>query len=180
MIGRVGGKCLVTFDFTFCNFMFGLLIDDKSSNSVTTVITKLKTALQEKELSFGDVFPVILTDNGGEFSNVFAIENSLNNKPETRLFFCDPYQSSQKPRVEKNHTLFRDIAPKDTSFDDWTQDTANLAFSHVNGVKRSIYKGKTPYEMFVFLFGQTTADVLGIKHIRPEDVVQSPKLLKKK
>lgn len=178
VIGRVGGKVIVTFDFTFCNFMFGLLIDDKCSNSVTSAILKLKTALQEYGLSFGDVFPVILTDNGGEFSNVLAIENSLINELETRLFFCDPYQSSQKPHVEKNHTLFRDIAPKGTSFDDWTQDTVNLVFCHVNGVKRNVFKGKSPYEMFIFTFGQATADVLGVHYVDPKDVIQSPKLLK--
>ena len=42
--------------------------------------------------------------------------------------------------VEKNHTLFRDIVPKGKSFDKFTQDTVNLIFSHVNSVKRKIYK----------------------------------------
>lgn len=146
VIGREGGKVIVTFDFTFCNFMFGLLVDDKSSNSVTAAITKLKAQLKEKELAFGDIFPVILTDNGGEFSNVFAVENALLGEQETHLFFCDPYESSQKPYVEKNHTLVRDIIPQGVSFDSFTQDTVNLTFSHVNGVKRKGLNGKAPYE----------------------------------
>jgi hypothetical protein len=37
-------------------------------------------------------------------------------------------QSCQKPRVEKNHTLFRDIVPKGESFDCLTQDMVNLIF----------------------------------------------------
>ena len=173
VIGRVGGKCIVTFDFTFCNFMFGLLIDDKSCDAVTTAIAKLKTTLLEKGLSFGNIFPVILTDNGGEFSNIFQIEES-----GTHLFFCDPYQSQQKPHVEKNHTLFRDIAPKGTSFDDWTQDTVDLVFSHVNSILRKGLNGKSAYDAFVSIFGEIVADILRIKEVSPADVIQSPKLLK--
>ena len=63
--------------------------------------------------NFGKIFPVILTDNGGEFFDVFTIENNKNGEQETHLFFCDPMRSCQKPHVEKNHTLFRDIAPWD-------------------------------------------------------------------
>lgn len=73
-----------------------------------------------------NVFPLILTDNGVEFSNVYAIENNENGEQETKLFFCDPFQSSQKPYVEKNHTVLRDYIPKGTSFDDYTQDTIDL------------------------------------------------------
>jgi len=112
VIGRVGGKVIVTFDFAFCNFMFGLLVEDKYALSVSNVVTKLKEKLHQLGLSFGNIFPVILTDNGGEFSNIFIFENSLKGDRETRLFFCDPCQSSQKPYVEKNHTLLRDVAKR--------------------------------------------------------------------
>jgi IS30 family transposase len=122
---------------------------------------------------------VILTDNGGEFSNVFAIENSHSGEQETHLFFCDPCQSSQKPYVEKNHTLVRDIIPKETSFDDFTQDTVNLIFSHVNGVKRKGLRGKTSYEVFVAMYSELIAKILGVEFVPAELVIQSPKLLKK-
>ena len=102
----------------------------------------------------------------------------MGGEPETEVFFCDPYQSSQKPKVEKNHTLFRDIVPKGESFDCFTQETVNLIFSHVNSVKRKILNGKTPCEMFSFMFGMETALLLGIREILAADVVQSPKLLK--
>ena len=72
--------------------------------------------------------PVMLTDNGGEFSDVFAFENNLEGEKEACLFFCDPMQSCQKAQIEKNHTLFRDIVPKGSSFDHFTQDTVNLIF----------------------------------------------------
>ena len=179
VVGRIGGKVIMTFDFTFCNFMFGLLLNNKTAAEASLKIRTLKKSLHAGGVRFGDVIPVLLTDNGGEFSNVSAFINDLNDAPETSLFFCDPYQSSQKPRVEKNHTLFRDIAPKGESFDHFTQDTVDLIFSHVNSIKRKSLHGKTPHEMFSFMLNENTAALLGITAISAADVIQSPKLLKK-
>jgi len=178
VIGRIGGKVILTFDFTMCNFMLGFLLNDKSAASVYPVITALKKRLVEGGTSFGAVFPLVLTDNGGEFANVSAIENDINGNRESRLFFCDPSQSSQKPHVEKNHTLFRDIAPQGSSFDDFTQDTVNLIFSHVNSVKRKALNGKSPYEIFAFTYGEHLCRLLNIDQIPADRVIQSPSLLK--
>jgi IS30 family transposase len=68
-------------------------------------------------LCFSVIFPLILTDNGGEFANVTAIENNQAGGKKTSLFFCDSYKSCQKPKVEKNHTILLDIVPKGESFD---------------------------------------------------------------
>jgi IS30 family transposase len=178
VIGRVGGKTILTLDFTFCNFMPAILLDNKTSAEVEKKITNLKKLLYSKGIQFGEVFPLLLTDNGGEFANVWAIENNIKGEMETSLFFCDPMQSQQKPRVEKNHTLFRDIAPKGTSFDTYTQESVNLIFSHVNSIKRKCFYGKTPYELFSFAFGEKVAALLGISPIPADKVIQSPKLLK--
>ena len=45
VIGSVGGKAIMTFDFTFCNFMFGLLLDDKTAAETTLKIHALKNRL---------------------------------------------------------------------------------------------------------------------------------------
>ena len=104
-------------------------------------------------------------------------ENDPEGNRELHLFFCDPMQSCQKPQVEKNHTLFRDIVPKGKSFDDFTQDTVNLIFSHVNSVSRSIYHGKSAFDMFSFIYGEKLAALLGISRVLPDQVNQSPSLL---
>ncbi len=178
VIGRVGGKVIMTFNFTQMNFMFGLLLDGKSAVCAAEKIRATKEKMRLSGFRFGDVFPILLTDNGGEFTNVAAFTNYAEGIPETRLYFCDPYRSSQKPKVEKNHTIFRDIIPKGESFDCFTQDTVNLIFSHVNGSKRKVLNGKSPYELFSFLYGETLAALLGIVYIPVEDVVQTDKLLK--
>lgn len=179
VIGRPGGKVIMTFDFTFCNFMPGLLLENKTAAEAAEKIMSLKEKFRENEIRFGDICPLALTDNGGEFANISAFELDEDGQTETRLFFCDPMRSSQKPKVEKNHTLFRDIVPKGESFDHFTQETVNLIFSHVNGVKRKILNGKSPYDLFAFTFGEKIASLLGITYVPAKDVIQSPNLLKK-
>jgi len=178
VIGRVGGKVIMTMLFTQSNFMVGLLLENKTSAEVTAKVKALKAELLAAGTSFGELMPVALTDNGGEFANIFAIENDADGNKETALYFCDPMQSSQKAKIEKNHTMFRDIVPQGESFDNFTQETVNLVFSHVNGVMRKSLGGKSPYDLFVFMYGESAANAFGIRHINPGDVVQSPKLLK--
>ena len=179
VIGRIGGKVILTLDFTFCNFMVGLLLENKTALEMTEKLLRIKTDFVANELKFGDVLPLILTDNGGEFSNVSAIENSFDGVKETSLYFCDPLSSWQKPKVEKNHTMFRDIVPKGESFDDFTQETVSVIFSHINSITRKILFGKTPYEMFSFTVSHEVAALFGIVPIPADDVIQSPLLLNK-
>ncbi|MCL1913315.1 MAG: hypothetical protein FWG10_05420 [Eubacteriaceae bacterium] len=145
-----------------------------------TKIRFLKEAMAAAGMRFGDAIPLLLTGNGGEFSNVAAFGKGVDGEAQTKMFFCGPCRSSQKPRVEKNHTLFRDIVPKGESFDGFSQEAANLVFSHVNSVKRKILSGKTRCELFVFTYGDRLVAVLGVRPIPAADVVQSPLLLKNK
>ena len=179
VIGSQGGKVIMTWDFTFCNFMVGFLLDSKIASNVASAFFDIKSSFNENDIAFPDIVPLVLTDNGGEFSNADAIEQNLNGDKETSLFFCRPMKSCDKPYVEKNHTLFRDICPKGTSFDNFTQETVDLIFSHVNSVARKKLNGKTPYELFNFTFGEKITSLFGIKKIPPREVIQSPLLLKK-
>lgn len=178
VIGRVGGKVIMTFQFNSVDFMFGLLLENKTAAEASAKIIALKKRLNDAEINFADLIPLLLTDNGGEFSNVFAFEQDKNGNVESRVFFCDPNSPYQKPHVEHNHTLFRDIVPSGTSFDEFTQEDVNIIFSHVNAVKRKQFHGKSAYDMFAFTFSQETALLLGIQFIPAEEVIQTPKLLK--
>lgn len=177
VIGRIGGKVILTLHFTQSNFMFGILLEDKTASSVSQAFYNLKSTLEANPLSFKEFFPIILTDNGSEFSNVFAIENSLTGEKETSLYFARPMRSSDKARIEKNHTLLRDILPKGTSFDKLTQKQVNLIFSHINSVKRFKFGGKSAFEMFEFMYGTKMTSVLGIQKIPSTKVKQNTRLL---
>ena len=178
VLGRMGGKVLLTFNLSFCNFIFARLLDNKTALEVTKHLYTIKNTLHEADKDFFQLFPVILTDNGGEFARVDDIEMDV--RGESKLFFCDPNRSDQKGRIEKNHTLIRDILPKGTAFDNLTQEDINLVCSHVNSVKRAALNGKSAYELFAFTYGEEIPKLLGISKIPAEDVCQSSKLLQHK
>ncbi|WP_172927895.1 IS30 family transposase [Streptococcus sp. k-378] len=178
VLGRMGGKVLLTFNLSFCNFIFARLLDNKTALEVTKHLYDIKNTLHQVDKDFFQLFPVILTDNGGEFARVDDIEIDV--RGESKLFFCDPNRSDQKGRIEKNHTLIRDILPKGTSFDNLTQEDINLVCSHVNSVKRAALNGKSAYELFAFTYGEEISKLLGISKIPAEDVCQSSKLLQHK
>ena len=178
VMGRMGGKVLLTFNLSFCNFIFARLLDNKTALEVTKHLYDIKNTLHQADKDFFQLFPVILTDNGGEFARVDDIEMDV--RGESKLFFCDPNRSDQKGRIEKNHTLIRDILPKGTSFDNLTQEDINLVCSHVNSVKRAALNGKSAYELFDFTYGEEIPKLLGISKIPAEDVCQSSKLLQHK
>ena len=178
VIGRIGGKVIMTIHFTNWDFMTGILLENKTAAEASSKICRLKAKLKASGFSFGSIIPVILTDNGGEFSNVSAFENDENGNKETHMFFCNANASYEKPHIEKNHTLFRDIVPSGVSFDNFTQDTVNLIFSHVNAVKRKQFNGKSAYDMFTFAYSVELAATLGISFIPADKVVQSPVLLR--
>lgn len=178
VIGREGGKVILTLTSVPADFIAGLLLENKTSAEAAKKFSAFKKAFRNQGVHFGEIAPVILTDNGGEFADVFSFENDENER-ELRIFFCDPMASWQKPQIEKEHTLLRDILPKGTSFDDLTQETLNLILSHVNSVKRNLFHGKSAYEMFTFMFSEEIAKLFGIVPIDASEVCQSPQLLKR-
>lgn len=71
VIGTKGGKCLLTIHFVDTSFMLAFLREANTSKSVIDIFNYLDKTLG-KDL-FNQLFPVILTDNGSEFSNPKAI-----------------------------------------------------------------------------------------------------------
>lgn len=178
VIGEIGGKVIMTIHFVNCDFMAGLLLENKTAAEAANKIGQLKLNLAAHGFVFGDVIPLLLTDNGGEFSCVSAFENNTDGEHETKLFFCEPAAAYEKPHIEKNHTMFRDIVPQGQSFDNFSQETVNLIFSHVNAVKRKQFNGKSAYDMFTFFYSEELANAFGVSFIPPREVVQSPALLR--
>lgn len=175
VIGSRGGKTLLTIMFSSCHFMLAYLRDRNDSLSVIDSFNRLYSSLGKK--IFSDLFPVIIADNGSEFSNPTAIEFAPDGSRRTHLFYCDPQAPFQKPRVEENHTLIRRILPKGSSFDSLSQTDIDLIMSHVNSYKRASLSGKSPFEVFSFLYGEQVLPLFPYKMIPPEDIILSPSLL---
>ena len=178
VIGRVGGKVLLTLQFE-SGMMLACLRDSNNSQSVIDYFDMLERKFSLER--FKRMFPVILTDNGSEFSNPTAIEMSpFTHEPRTRLFYCDPNASYQKGEIENNHTNLRRILPKGTSFDKLTQADIDLVLSHLNSYIRKSYDDIPAITKFNSIFGEDILEQLHITLISPDDVIMDPKLLKGK
>ena len=128
---------------------------------------------------FSKMLPVLLGDNGSEFSNPIAIEFDSDGNSRTKVFYCDPRASFQKPNVELNHEFIRKVLPKGSSFDNLEQGDINLMMSHINSYSRAKLNDKSPHESFAFFYGQGILEKLGLMLIPPNEIVLKPSLLKK-
>lgn len=177
VIGRIGGKVLLTLMFKSCDLMLAFIRDRNTSQSVIDIFNQLYLLLGAQ--TFRIMFPVLLTDNGSEFSNPAALELDSHGIRRTTVFYCDPCASYQKPNVELNHEFIRKILPQRSSFDHLTQDDINLIMSHINSYSRAKLNDRSPFETFTFLYGTGILDKLGLRIIPANEIILKPLLLKK-
>lgn len=173
--GRAAGKCLLTFLFRSCSFMLVILLPSCTQKCVIDAINNLTQVLGIR--MFRKYFPVLLTDNGSEFKNPWDIEKTLDGKHRTYVFYCDPYVSNQKSRLEKNHEYIRYIIPKGRSMYKYTQDDINLMTSHINSTSRDSLNGATPFDLADLLLDKKIPLLAGLKKVSPDEVMLKPALI---
>ena len=165
-------KAILTITFPKERFQFGRLIMKDSPKSVyETMVWLFRLFGYDKA---HEIFQVNLADNGIEFSSFHKLEQF-----NVRVYFTNPYRSTDKAACERNHEFIRYVIPKGKSMDNLTQEELNLMFSHINSYIRRSNQNKTPYELITERFGPGFTEQIGIKFINPQDVMLKPKLLKK-
>lgn len=174
---RESGKCLLTLLFRSSSFMIIILLPRCTQECVINAINDLTDTLGLR--LFQKYFPVILTDNGSEFKNPWAIENTPSGRRRTYVFYCDPYVSNQKARLEKNHEYIRYIIPKGKSMYRYTQEDINLMASHINSTARDSLNGATPFDMANLLLDKRIPILTGQYKVSPDSVMLKPALIEK-
>ena len=175
--GKKGGKVILTIFLRNCDLQLMFLRETKTAAEVTAAYDLLRGKLED---NFVDILRVILTDRGTEFSDPGAIEmNPQTGEYDCNVFYCDPQQTNQKSRCERNHEYIRYILPKGTSFDDLTQDDVDLMMNHVNSMPRGKLNAKAPVQVFTSLYGEEIAARLGLKYVPLDQLYLKPDLLNK-
>lgn len=191
VVGRVGGKCLLTFVLLPSTLLLARLIDKKTQECVCAEFDHLERVFKrnrERCAGQGGIwwfFSAALTDRGSEMADFTHLERTLfpldgADGPvleRCRVFYCDPYSSWQKPHVEQAHTLLRRVLPKGTSFDGLTQRDIDLVCSHINSYSRENLEGATPFSAAPAGFTDKLARALGLAQIDPDQVCLTPRLL---
>jgi IS30 family transposase len=178
LIGKKGDgeKVVLTMHFRESQLMLAFLRDANTASSVKEIFDDLYKILGVDK--FKQMFPVILTDRGSEFSNPSALE-FVKQVRRTRVFFCDAGSPYQKGACENNHTLVRRIHPKGKSFNQLSQKDINLMMNHVNSYTRKKLNESTPIATFSLFHKPLILLKLGICIINPDDVILKPEMLKK-
>ena len=172
---RASGQCLLTLLFRSCSFMLIILLPKCTQTCVINAINNLTETLGLR--LFRKYFPVILTDNGSEFKNPFDIEKTTDGKHRTYVFYCDPYVSNQKARLEKNHEYIRYVIPKGKSMYKYSQDDINLMASHINSTARDSLNGATPFDLADLLLDKRIPLLTGQFKVSPDEILLKPALL---
>ena len=165
---------LLTLLWRQANFMLAFKLESKTSNNVSNLFFNLKQSLGYEK--FHMLFPIILTDNGLEFSNPEIIEFNGHHVYKTKVFYCDPGHSEQKGKIEVNHEYIRRFIPKGKSFNDYNQYDINLMINHINSVKRDSLTGDNPYTLMKDFLPKEIIDLFDIQEIEQKNIILKHKL----
>lgn len=177
VIGRKGGKVLLTLFFRNSNLILAFLRERNYARTVQEVIDQLYKKLGRD--AYCKMFPVILTDRGSEFSNPKAIEYDAGGNLRSLVFYCDPSAPFQKGGIENDHEFIRRVLPKGTSFDDLQQQDIDLMCSHINSYKRKKLNNRSAHQLFSLLYGEDALSSFNLREIPANDIILTPKLLKR-
>ena len=178
VIGRKGGKVLLTILFKNCDLQLMYLRDRNTAASVSEIFQILRSRLGAQR--FSSLFQVILTDRGSEFTDPVSIEcDTETGEIQCRVFYCDPMNSNQKSNCERNHEFIRYVIPKGTSMDHFTQMDITKLMNHINSYPRKKWNGQAPLDLFIQIYGQETATLLDLEKIPSDSINLTPALLKK-
>jgi IS30 family transposase len=178
VMGRKGESAVVlSLLFKNCDLQLYFYRSANTARSVAEIFDELRSKLTDSE--FSKLFPVILTDRGSEFTDPTTIEiNRETGEAQSRVFYCDPMNSNQKAKCERNHEFFRCILPKGSSFSGLNREKTDLITNHINSYPRPRLGDKSLIAVFKAIYGDEIAAKLGLVEIPARDVILHPALLR--
>ena len=124
--------------------------------------------------NFKKLFPAILTDRDTLFDDFSSLEFDKNGELRTKIFFCDPGESNQKPNVENYNAQLRPIFPKHAILNEYSQQELYLAASNLNSRCLNSINNRTPADLFIEIFGIELLSLLHLKKIPAKEVKLKP------
>ena len=174
--GTKGGKLFMTMFMRDISFVLIYLIDTKEMANTVGVIDKIEESIGTE--AFSELFPLLLPDNGTEFTDPKKFEVNADGVVRTKMFYTEPYKTNQKSRIEKNHEFIRYVFPKGKDFDDLAQEDATLLANHINSVARKSLGNKSPFDLAIKKGLGPTLEKLGMRPVPPDEVLLTRNLIK--
>lgn len=169
-------KCILTLYFRNSKLMLMFLIDKYKPAAVSKIFDHLKKVLGHDK--FKELFEVVLTDNGWEFSKPEDLEiNHSTGEKLINIYYCEPYSSWQKGGIERNHEFIRYIIPKGITFDKLNETNIINMMNNINNISRKSINYQTPYIIFNNKYGDYITKKLHLKPIKKDEVNLSYKII---
>jgi Transposase and inactivated derivatives, IS30 family len=146
-------KSILTFIMPEIQLTLIDIITEPNSDKVVKFFDELEERIGTE--AFIHLIPVILTDRDPCFSDILGIcFSKITGEERCKLFFCDPYVSSQKPHVENMNKQLRLYFPKKGSIDRYSkQDIHKINYTMLNKPLRSL-DSNTPTNAFIAVYGE--------------------------
>lgn len=171
-------KCIMTLYFRKSKLMLMFLIKKYKPSEVTKVFDTIRASIGDD--LYKQMFEIILTDNGWEFSKPEDIEiNYETGEKLVSVFYTEPYSSWQKGGIERNHEFIRYIIPKGITFDNLTKKNVTDMMNHINNIQRKSLGYQSPYLNFQKEYGEETSNIFHLVYIHPDEINLSYRLLNK-
>lgn len=178
------GPFIQTFKLLKYHLLIAIFHEQKTAQEMVRGLDLLEDILGSK--LFASECQVALTDRGTEFSAADSFEHREGEERlRTRIFYCDPMQSSQKGSLENNHIELRYILPKEKDLRNLglaDQQALNVVISHINSFPKKVINDLSPLEYLEFmnkeLFERLKA--FGVTKIDRDKVTLKPYILKNK
>ena len=168
----------MTLYFRNSKLMLMFLIKKYKPSEVKRIFNNLKKKIGVEK--YKELFEIILTDNGWEFSKPEDIEfNYETGEKLINVFYTESYSSWQKGGIERNHEFIRYIIPKGITFDNLTKKNVTDMMNNINNVRRKSLDYQTPYLNFLKEYGIDTTNKFHLKQIPKDEINLSYKLLNK-
>ncbi|MCX7028457.1 MAG: IS30 family transposase [Spirochaetes bacterium] len=152
--GKEGSPaCLLTLTERKTRVEITRKIPDRTAESVRVEFDAMER--QIGSLRFRTLFKSITADNGGEFSDVEALEgSSLCAKPRTQLYFAHPYCSSERGTNENHNGILRRFIPKAADIGLVSKKAVRHTQDWMNTYPRKILDGHTPLKQLMNDMGE--------------------------
>ena len=92
-------SCLLTLYLRASKLQLALPMASKTPEAVAALLDAIERLIGKT--AFRKIFGLVLTDNGAEFTDHYALEHSVRSGVRCRVYYCDVRQSQQKGACEK-------------------------------------------------------------------------------
>lgn len=119
---------------------------DRSQKEVIRIMNQIERRYTAK--GFREVFKTITCDNGTEFLDWRSLERSIHNKmPRTKIYFCHPYSSYERPQNENQNKLIRRWIKKGEDIGNYTEKEIKKIQNWINNYPRKKYNYQSSNEI---------------------------------